>query len=196
MSENKAKLDLLREEIEKCSEKEAKAIIEEAQKYADEIISETEKSLSSERDGNVRKITDKFRNDERKRVSEICFSESKRVLLHRSALTQEFFHKVEKKLSAETSTPRYTSYLLECVKRASEYIELNASAKVFCKESDIPAVNETLKSHNCSLEASDDIKFGGIIVSCPEKGMLIDLTLDSALETERENFSSLKEMQL
>lgn len=196
MSENKAKLDLLREEIEKCSEKEAKAIIEEAQKYADEIISETEKSLSAERDGNIRKITDKFRNDERKRVSEICFSESKRVLLHRSALTQEFFGKVEEKLRSSVDSARYTAYLSDCIKKADGYITLDENTRVLCRECDTAALDTILKGKNCSLGSSDDIKFGGIIVSCPEKGLLIDLTLDSALEAERENFSSLKEMQL
>ncbi|MBQ7835477.1 MAG: V-type ATP synthase subunit E [Ruminiclostridium sp.] len=196
MSENKAKLDLLREEIEKCSEKEAKAIIEEAQKYADKIISETEGKLSSEMNGNVRKITDKFRNDERKRVSEICFSESKRVLLHRNNLTSEFFSKVEEKLNNAVDTARYTDYLADCVTKADDYITLDENTRVLCRECDTAALDTILKSKTCSLGSTDDIKIGGIIVSCPEKGILIDLTLDSALETERESFSSLKEMQL
>ena len=196
MSENKAKLDLLREEIEKCSEKEAKAIIEEAQKYADKIISETEGQLSSEMNGNVRKITDKFRNDERKRVSEICFSESKRVLLNRNNLTSEFFSKVEEKLNNAVDTARYTDYLADCVTKADDYITLDENTRVLCRECDTAALDTILKSKTCSLGSTDDIKIGGIIVSCPEKGILIDLTLDSALETERESFSSLKEMQL
>ncbi len=196
MSENKAKLDLLREEIEKCSEKEAKAIIEEAQKYADKIISETEGKLSSEMNGNVRKITDKFRNDERKRVSEICFSESKRVLLHRNNLTSEFFSKVEEKLNNAVDTARYTDYLADCVTKADDYITLDENTRVLCRECDTAALDTILKSKTCSLGSTGDIKIGGIIVSCPEKGILIDLTLDSALETERESFSSLKEMQL
>lgn len=196
MSENKAKLDLLREEIEKCSEKEAKAIIEEAQKYAGKIISETEGKLSSEMNGNVRKITDKFRNDERKRVSEICFSESKRVLLHRNNLTSEFFGKVEEKLNNAVDTARYTDYLADCVKKADDYITLDENTRVLCRECDTAALDTILKSKTCSLGSTGGIKIGGIIVSCPEKGILIDLTLDSALETERESFSSLKEMQL
>ena len=43
---------------------------------------------------------------------------------------------------------------------------------------------------------SENISIGGIIVKIPEKGIIMDLSLDAALENERESFSASEEMQL
>lgn len=196
MNNNMAKLELIRTEIEKSAEKEAAAIIEAAEKEAERTLGELEKKLQDEHNGNVLRITEDFRTAERKRVSEICFAENRRVLLYRNALTEEFFGKVEKKLIESLETPKYTAYLSDCIKKADEAFPLDGKATVFCRECDTNAVETALKGINCSLEADDNIKIGGIIVSYPETGVLIDLSLDAALENEREAFSSLKEMQL
>ena len=196
MNNNMAKLELIRTEIEKSAQKEAAAIIEAAEKEAEKTLGELEKELKDERNGNVLKITEDFRTEERKRVSEICFAENRRVLLYRNTLVEKFFSKVEKELFESLETPKYAAYLSDCIKKADETFPLDGKAAVLCRECDTNAVETALKGINCSLEASDNIRIGGIIVSYPETGVLIDLTLDAALENEREAFSSLKEMQL
>lgn len=196
MKENQAKLNLLREEIENCSEKEAAALVEAAEKSAEETVSALEKELSAKRSGNIRRITEDFRTAERKRVSETCFRENRRVLLRRNELTEEFFSAVKEKLVTLTETPRYTAYLSASAERAEKEMPLDEKTKVLCRECDTAALVAILKGKNCALEAVKNIEIGGIMVSCPEKGIILDLTLDSALEAEREGFSALKEMQL
>ncbi len=196
MNENTAKLNMLRKEIETCSDNEADAIIKNAEAEAAEVLEELEKKLEAEQGGNIRRITEAFRSDEKKRVSETRFSEGRRVLMHRGRLVDEFFGEVEEGLKLKAASPEYKTYLLGCIKKAGEMLTLDNSVKIFCREADMPAVNEALKGYSCTSEADNRIKFGGMRVSCPEKGVIIDLTLDSALENERENFSSLKEMQI
>lgn len=196
MNENTAKLNMLRKEIETCSDNEADAIIKNAEAEAAEVLEELEKKLEAEQGGNIRRITDAFRNDEKKRVSEARFSEGRRVLMHRGKLVDEFFGEVEEKLKLKTAAPEYKAYLLGCIKKAEGMLTLDEGVRVLCREADIADVNVAIKGYSCTLEADNSIKFGGIRVSCPEKGIVIDLTLDSALENERENFSSLKEMQI
>lgn len=196
MNENQAKIDLLRKEIESSSEKEAAAIVSAAEKQAEETLSALTKELSARHDGTVRKAADDFRNSEKKRVSEVCFSEGKRVLMHRGRLVEEFFGKVEEKLTALTETPRYLAYLEGCVKKAQEFAPLESGVTVLCRPCDTAALDGILKEYNCSLAPCDTIKIGGILVKYQEKGILTDLTIDAALEAEREKFTSLKEMQL
>lgn len=196
MNENNAKLDLLRREIEQYSEKETKTIIEAAQKSAEDALCALENELERENEANLRRITESCRTEQKKRVSEICFLEGKRVLFHRSALVEDFFLKVEERLTAELSTPRYTAYLEKSIREAGDAVPMTENTRVLCRERDMAAVKAALSGYSCAVEAVSDIKIGGIIVSCPERGIIIDLTLDAALETERERFSSLKEMQL
>ncbi len=195
MNENKTKLELFRKEIEKCAQKEAAVLMETAEKEAQSKLSALERELEAKRSGDILKLTEDFRSKERKRVSEVCFSEGKRVLLHRNRLVEDFFDGIEKKLYSCLETPVYDEYLSACVKKAEKEASLE-NAVVLCREKDTNVVNKALSAVNCSLEADNSIKIGGIIVKYPSTGVLIDLTLDTALEEEKERFSSLKEMQL
>ncbi len=195
MNENKTKLELFRKEIEKCAEKEAALLMETAEKEAQSKLSALEKELEAKRSGDILKLTEDFRSKERKRVSEVCFSEGRRVLLHRNKLVENFFAEIEKKLYDCVETAEYDKYLSTCVKKAESIASLE-NAVVLCREKDTNSVNKALSAVNCSLEADNSIKIGGIIVKYPSTGVLIDLTLDSAIEEEKEKFSSLKEMQL
>lgn len=196
MNENQTKLDLLRKEIESCSEKEAAAIVSEAEKQAEDSINALTNELSGKHSSKVRKITDDFRNSEKKRVSEVCFTEGRRVLMHRTALVEEFFGKVRERLVSLTETPRYTAYLKGCIEKANDYSPICEGVTIFCRTCDTALVDGLLKEYNCSLKADDGIEIGGILVRYEEKGILTDLTIESALENEREKFTALKEMQI
>lgn len=195
MSENTAKLNKLRKEIEGCSEKEALEIVESAQKTADETVAAAEKEFRTRYKDNARKTIEKFRNDERRRVSEVRFSESKRVLTHRGKLTDDFFARVEKAVKIETEKPVYKEYLSGCVKQAGERYPLS-DAEIYCREADIDAVKEIAADTGAKITASDSIELGGIIVKFSEKNIIMDFSLDAALENERESFSASKKLQL
>lgn len=195
MSENTAKLNKLRKEIESCAESEASAIIEAAQKSADEAISSAEKQVRRAYKDNTRQTVENFRAEERRRISEMRFSEGKRVLMYRSALVDEFFSRVEAELRAETGKPGYKDYLARSAAEARAAFSLE-NAVVYCREQDIAAVGGLISENGVQVLASDRISIGGIIVKIPEKGIIMDLSLDAALENERESFSASEEMQL
>lgn len=196
MNENTVKLESLRREIEEYSAKEAEAIIEEAKRSAELTLNSLEETLRRKQDGDIIKITEDFKNSEKKRVSEIRFAESKRVLLKRNALVSEFFTDVEKSLLDAANTPKYDEYLKNCALKANKTIPLDETAAAYCKETDIERVRAAVKAFNCSVEADSSIAVGGIIFKYSKSGIIINLTLDSALEDEREKFASLKEMQI
>lgn len=195
MSENTAKLNKLRKEIESCAESEAAAIIEAAQKSADEAIALSEKQVRRTYKDNTRQTVEKFRAEERRKVSETRFSEGKRVLMHRAALVEEFFTRVEAELKAETGKESYKTYLERSAAEARTQFSLE-NAQVYCREQDISLVGGIISENGVQVLASESIAIGGIIVKIPEKGIIMDLSLDAALENEREGFSASEEMQL
>lgn len=196
MNENTSKLEAIRKEIEDCSEKEAQAIVKDAEKIAGEKIAELEKRIFSENEENLRNITEKFKSDEKKRVSEVRFSEGRRVLLHRNKLVSEFFDRVKEKLSESLSDERYIDYLKNSLKSADKKYPVTEKTVVLCRENDLGLVNNALSGFKAEIKVSSDIKTGGIILNYTDKNYIIDLTLDAALEKERESFAALKEMQL
>lgn len=196
MNENASKLEALRKEIEDYSEREAETIVKTAEIAAAEKIAELEKKIYAEHEGNLRKITEKFKSDEKKRISEVRFAEGRRVLLHRNKLVDEFFETVEKKLVDALSEPRYKDYICNSIKLVNEKYPINETTTVLCKGNDLKLVNEALSGFKAKLTVSSEIKIGGIILNYPEKNIIINMSLDAALEKEREEFISLKEMQL
>ncbi len=195
MSENAAKLNKLRKEIESCTANEAAAIIEAAQKSADEAIAAAEKEIRREHKDKTRQTVEKHKADQRKRVSEMRFSEGKRVLLYRAELVDEFFARVEAALKAETEKESYKDYLARSISEARGRFSLE-NAQIYCREQDIAAVGGLVSENGVRVLASDSIAIGGIIVKISEKGIIMDLSLDAALENEREKFSASEEMQL
>ena len=195
MSENTAKLNKFRKEIEGCAESEAAAIIEAAQKSADEAIASAEKQVRRTYKDNTRQRVEKFRAEERRKVSETRFSEGKRVLMHRAALVEEFFTRVEAELKAEKEKDSYKAYLERSADEARAQFSLE-NAQVFCREQDIALVGGLISENGAQVLASESIAIGGIIVKIPEKGIIMDLSLEAALENEREGFSASEEMQL
>lgn len=195
MSENAAKLEKLRKEIEGCSESEAAAIVEAAQKAADEALGAAEKEMRRTQDDSTRETIEKFRLDERRRVSEKRFSEGRRVLLYRTQLADEFFARVEAEIKAETGKGRYRDYLERSIAEAEECFSLE-NAEVYCREADMTALKELVSGKGAQVLVSDSIALGGIIVKIPGKGVIMDLSLDAALEKEREQFSASAQMQL
>ena len=195
MNENAAKLSKLRKEIEKCSEKEAAAIVEAAQKAADAEISAAEKETHRFQKDTTRQMVEKFRADERRRVSEMRFSENRRVLMHRTKLADDFFSRVEAEIKAKTAGEEYKAYLAGAVAEVQKRCSLE-NAEIYCREADIAAVKAIVCEDTAQVISSADIALGGIIAKIPEKGIIMDLSLDAALEEERERFSSCAQMQL
>jgi len=196
MNENASKLEALRKEIEECSEKEAEAIVKNAERAAAEKIAELEKKIYAEREGNLRNITESFKTKEKNRISEVRFSEGRRVVLHRNKLVDEFFGKVEEKLLSALSEPKYKDYINNSIKLVNEKYPISETTVVSCKSSDLKLVTEALSGFTSNIAATSEIKIGGIILNYPEKNIIINMSLDAALEKEREEFVSLKEMQL
>ena len=73
---------------------------------------------------------------------------------------------------------------------------MTADTAVYCRKKDVQTAQEVLKKYGIRVETDRNITLGGLIFKYPEKGIFIDLTLDSAFDSEREAFSSRSEMQL
>lgn len=195
MNENSMKLLRFRKEIEACSKADAEAAVEAAQRAADEALSAAESEARTSCRQGAKNTVDELKAAERRRVSEMRFSENKRVLMHRGRLVDEFFGKVEAQIAARTEKPEYTAYLERIIFEAEQKFGLSG-AEIYCRECDINTIEKLTLLKGAQVLPSDDIKLGGIAVKIPDKGILMDLSLDAALEKEREAFSSLKEMQL
>ncbi len=193
---NSVKLEKIRQQIENAAAAEARRITEAAEKQAKAIIDEEfERAKKEENTVTLSKLS-KLESDERKRVSESRYAADRKVLLHRNAVVDGLFDDVKSELADFTASDKYKSHLEKCAEKANSEQKLGNGVLAFCRRRDAELAESVLSEYGIKPEFDRNILLGGLLFKYPDKGIFIDLTLDSVFEAEREAFSSRSEMQL
>lgn len=196
MTQSMEKFAQISELVRNDADREAEEILSEAHAEAEKSVSEKKKSLLAAYDTDVARRTEQFRAEEKRRVAEKLYAEERRVLLYRASLTDRFFSEIERSIRETVGSPAYSEYLKRAAEKANAYAPLNASATVYCRAQDLPAVKTMLGAYGVSAETTEEIRLGGFFVRYGGGNAFLDLSLDTALERERENFSERKELQI
>lgn len=194
MNENIDKLGMFRAELEKISSEEAEKLLSAAQKQADSGLSDLKAELDEKRGNKVKNAEEAAHTSEKKRVSEVRFAETRRVLIHRAEIVDEFFAGLEKKLIEKLGTKDYSRYLEKSLSEAEEYCHIDGGATIFCREEDANAIKKL--APEAEVKISDKIKLGGFLLKSGAQSAFADFTLDTVLAQERERFSTCAELQL
>lgn len=194
MTQGIEKFEQVRELVESDASREAEGILSGAREESERKIGEKKKSLLAAYGEDVSRITEKFRAEENRRVSEKRTSEGRRVLLHRAALTDRFFEEIAESLRAETASADYADYLKRAAEKANGFVALDSSSVIYCREDDVSKVKAAFSSRGAAVEATGEIKLGGFFVR--SGNLFLDFSLDAALEREKEAFSRVKELQV
>ncbi len=138
----------------------------------------------------------RFENNERKRVSESRYAADRKVLLHRNALVDSLFDDIRAELAEFAVSEDYKAHLAGCAECADKEEKITEDVNVYCRKSDLAAAEAVMKKYGAKVGVDRNIRLGGLVFKYPDKGVFIDLTLDTALENERSAFASRSEMQL
>lgn len=195
MSDNSERLKRLRTEIEARSKKDAEDILEAAKFHRYKILSEELDRVSKENNSIALEKVSEFENSERKRVSTARYAAERKVLLHRNSLVDGIFSEITEELSKFTASDKYADFLMDSLEKADKAERISEGTIVFFRPEDKETAKILSTKFPVKLEEDKNIILGGIAVKYP-RSVIIDLTLDSALEAEREAFSARAEMQL
>ena len=110
------------------------------------------------------------------------------LLTHREVLVRKIFSDIEEKLSKFTLSSEYPEYLYKLL--SSE--ETSEETVVFLKPDDMKYVGFLTQriGRKITFKADSSIKMGGLSKYDGKKAVVLDKTLDSALEDERRAFSA------
>ncbi len=116
--------------------------------------------------------------------------ESKQELLHlREELTDSVFANIIKRLEQFTDLDDYVLFLTkQAEKILTDYPDPGST--VFLSEKDMKFASEikNISGDNFNISCDPKIIYGGIKLLNHEKGFIVDLTIDTMLEEEREKF--------
>lgn len=127
----------------------------------------------------------------KKEMSRCDFEIERAVLSHRKELIDGFFEELRGELSEFAASDKYDAHLKKSLDQAEK--ALGKNFVVLVKPGDV----ERLKGLTSNeVRADNAIGIGGICAMNEEKGLFADLSLDSALDEEKEAFVSKKELKL
>lgn len=113
----------------------------------------------------------------------------KQIFRRRKEIEEDVFAAAEKKLLEFTDTKDYLSFLVKGVISIGSV--LTEDDTVIClREKDLPYQQELKNalSRDCSFETTDAIRIGGVTGRSRRLGRIVDETLDTRLEEQREWF--------
>ena len=109
----------------------------------------------------------------------------KKLLERRARLAEGVFADAERKIAAFTESADYEPFVINSVKSAAAALG-EGERTVFVRQRDMHLADAIKSAADCSVEMSDDIVLGGIMMKCGR--LIADDTLDARLERERSAF--------
>ena len=112
------------------------------------------------------------------------------ALLRRCAIADRVMKGAEDKVRAFTESPDYLELLRELAAEAAS-LAGDGPIELALREKDLPLAPELTScfAGPCQVRVDDGILLGGLRARCPEKGVVIDETLDARLESQRRWFA-------
>lgn len=110
------------------------------------------------------------------------------LFLQRQRMMDEVFAKATEKLLTYTSTDAYREGFLRSAKKAAELVG-DVPCVVLVNARDLALANDAAAVFaQATVQEDNSVRIGGVKVLCEEKGVLIDDTLDSRLDEQRQRF--------
>lgn len=189
MPDTVSKTDNFLKAIEKYAEEQRSKIQSEAEDFKEREISKAEDEGLKE----AYVLIQKKMTDIRTRIaSELSRAENasrKKTFTRRQEIEQQVFADAEKKIIAFTKDEKYLSRLQESVRKIAGVLTAEDVVLSVRKE-DLRFESELKNAFGraCQVEASDEIRLGGVIGMSRSMGMLADETLDSKLDEQHDWF--------
>ncbi len=125
------------------------------------------------------------------------FAGRRQLFEKRMSIMEKVFKKAEQKLLEYSQSDKYKSLLLKSVNNIAE-ISKNEGMTLYIKPEDEYLASEIKEAFpgKCDVKLDNHIKIGGIRGYDKEKGVIIDETMDSKLNDQREWFTENSELMI
>ena len=130
-------------------------------------------------------------------VSRLEVEKRKELFAKRNAIMDEVLGKAREKLVAFTKTQEYVELLKRSASSISEVLKKSGTTLYICRDDEhlAEAIREAY-GKICKVEVSNDIKIGGILAVNKVMSLVVDETLDSKLDDQKQWFAENSKLSL
>jgi V/A-type H+-transporting ATPase subunit E len=181
-------IDAVLKDANEQRERLLKEIEEEKQRELEKAENDILKNIYAHIQAEIAEIKHQSGRDLSKKALEI----RKELLQKRDELSEKIFAMITERLTAFIQTEDYKNYLSSCIQKS---ISLVGNCKVifYTCAKDTELVKALYKDLNCNaeIEIDEEIKLGGFILICNEKGIRMNETLDERFNEQKGHFNEI-----
>ena len=164
----------MKEEIERLASLEEEKIFAEAKKDADALLAKELVEISSNAS-----VEASLSQEEK----------TKKLVETREAYVTKIFKEAKNRLNEFVNSEGYKMYLIKHMEKISSLYQMSDSI-LKLRQNDTKYADDLVKAYGIDLtvEVSDEIKIGGFIIENKATNVVVDESLDTALENQKEWF--------
>lgn len=179
----------MKEEIERLASLEEEKILAEAKQLEEEAYNQIRAEAKKDAEALLAKELVEISSNASVEASLSQEEKTKKLVEKRDEYVTTIFSKAKDKLVEFVNSQDYKAYLIKHIKEIGKLYQMENSTLKLRKE-DMKYQDELIKAYGISLdvEVSDKIMIGGFIIENKATNVVVDESLDFALENQKDWF--------
>ena len=179
----------MKEEIERLANLEEEKILAEAKELEEEAYNQIKAEAKKDAEALLAKELVEISSSASVEASLSQEEKTKKLVVKRDEYVANIFKEAKEKLVAFVASKDYQKYLIEHIEKIGKLYQMEDST-LELREEDMIYKDELVKAYGVDLEVevSDKIKIGGFIIENKATNVVVDESLDSALENQKDWF--------
>ena len=179
----------MKEEIERLANLEEEKILAEAKELEEEAYNQIKAEAKKDAEALLAKELVEISSSASVEASLSQEEKNKKLVVKRDEYVANIFKEAKEKLVAFVASKDYQKYLIEHIEKICKLYQMEDST-LELREEDMRYKDELVKAYGVDLEVevSDKIKIGGFIIENKATNVVVDESLDSALENQKDWF--------
>jgi len=180
----------MKDEIERQAHSEEKAILDEVKALEDDAYESMKAEAKRDADLKLKQEVEEMTSQAASEISESHIERTKKLIEKRDEYVKAIFGQAREELLSFSKGEDYLSFMEAKMKKVAHYFPKTGSV-LYLAEKDMKMKDHLLKffEKEMSVEVSDEITIGGFIIENKESSLVVDETLDFALENQKEWFN-------
>lgn len=179
----------MKEEIERLANLEEEKILAEAKELEIEAYEQIKNEAKKDADALLAKELAEISSNASVEASLSQEEKTKKLVETREGYVAKIFKEAKNRLTEFVNGDDYKTYLIKHMEKISSLYQMsNSILKI--RQNDTKYADDLVKAYGIDLtvEVSDEIKIGGFIIENKATNVVIDESLDTALENQKEWF--------
>ena len=179
----------MKEEIERLASKEEEKILNEAKELEEEIYNQIKAEAKKDADALLAKELVEISSNASVEASLSQEEKTKKLVETREAYVTKIFKEAKNRLNEFVNIEGYKNYIIKNMEKISSLYQMSDSI-LKLRQNDTKYADDLVKAYGIDLtvEVSDEIKIGGFIIENKATNVVVDESLDTALENQKEWF--------